>query len=150
MKTLILVFISFLSYNSIFAQDFEQDKKTLRYLKEVEWPKAYREQDTLLLDRILADEFQVIEASGEVSNKKLEIAYIKKNKPTYDSFQYIIQRLEVFKNGVAVISGMGKVKGKNEKGEYETTYLSSNHLIKQKNQWKAISSHVSNVKTIYK
>lgn len=36
----------------------EDDKEALTYLKEVEWPKAYREQDTLLLDRILNDDLK--------------------------------------------------------------------------------------------
>ena len=38
----------------------EKDRETLTYLKEVEWPKAYREQDTVLLDRILNDDFEII------------------------------------------------------------------------------------------
>lgn len=134
-----------------FAQNImsrEADEKALRYLKEVEWPKSYYEQDTLLLDRILADEFQSIDASGEVSNKKLEMNYVKKNKPSYSSFTFKILRLDLFENGTAVVSGTGVIKGKNDKGGYEMTYQSSNIFIKRKNQWKAISSHVSGVKQL--
>ena len=41
------------------------DQRTeLRYLKEVIWPKAYREQDTLLLDKILDESFELIDGSG--------------------------------------------------------------------------------------
>ena len=54
-----------------------EDEKTLRYLKEVEWPKAYREQDVDLLDHILAEEFQMIDASGEWSDKARELEWIK-------------------------------------------------------------------------
>jgi hypothetical protein len=39
----------------------------------VEWPRAYREQDVALLDRILADEFQMIDADGNWSTKAEEI-----------------------------------------------------------------------------
>lgn len=124
------------------------DEQALRYLKEVEWPKAYAEQDTLLLNRILAEEFQSIDASGTISNKRLELDYIRATKPTYSSFNFKILRLELFENGTAVVSGIGLIKGRNVKGDYEMTYHSSNVFIKRKTQWQAISSHVSGVKQI--
>jgi hypothetical protein len=123
------------------------EASVLRYLKEVEWPKAYRDQDTVLLHRILADEFQMIDAAGDVSTKLMEIAYIKKNKPSYTTLRYQITRCDIFENGTAIISGVGTITGKNENGFYETTYHSSNTLIKRRALWQAISSHVSGVKT---
>ena len=53
------------------------DQAALRQIKEVEWPKAYREQDTELLDRLLAEEFQVIDADGAWSSKAAELDYIR-------------------------------------------------------------------------
>lgn len=88
----------------------------------------------------------MIDASGGVSTKKLELDYIKKNKPSYSSFVFTINRLDVFENGTAVVSGTGLIKGKGKEGDYETTYQSSNVFIKRNGLWKAISSHVSGVK----
>ena len=124
------------------------DEEQLRYIKEVLWPKSYREQDTVLLDKILADEFAMIDAQGEWTSKRDELDYIKKNKPSYDSFFFEIKRLDIFENGTAVVSGIGHVKGSNENGPYDMEYHSSNILIKRKEGWKAISSHVSGVKMI--
>jgi hypothetical protein len=121
---------------ALFAQTPEEDKAKLRYFKTVEWPKAYREQDTILLNRLLADEFQMIEASGDVSTKRAEIDYIKKHKPSYTSFVYNIQRLDIFENGTAIVSGTGTILGRDEDGAYETTYASSNVLIKRRGQWR--------------
>lgn len=144
MKSLIVLLISCLTITTALAQS--PDEQALRNLKEVLWPKAYREQDTLLLDRILADEFQMIDAEGNWSTKSGELAYIKVNKPSYESFRYEIKRLEVFENNTAVVAGIGYVEGKNEEGSYLITYHSSNILIKRGSLWKAISSHVSGVK----
>lgn len=144
MKSLIALLISCLTITTALAQS--PDEQALRNLKEVLWPKAYREQDTLLLDRILADEFQMIDAEGNWSTKSGELAYIKVNKPSYESFRYEIKRLEVFENNTAVVAGIGYVEGKNEEGGYLITYHSSNILIKRGSLWKAISSHVSGVK----
>ncbi len=125
----------------------KEDLKTLRYLKEVEWPKSFREHDAKLLDRILAEEFELIDGIGDRSNKKDQMAYLKSNTPFHKYFKFKISRLELFENGTAIISGTGHAKGTNSKGEaYEFTYESSNVLIKRKGIWKAISSHVSGVK----
>src|SRR5690606_41745182 len=75
------------------------DREKLTTLKEVLWPKAYREQDTVLLDQILADEFQMIDAEGNWFNKKDELNYIKKNKPSYQSYKYEINQIDIFQNG---------------------------------------------------
>lgn len=148
----LLAFLLFLNlgYRSFGQKSIlkELDKKALRYLKEVEWPKAYSEQDTLLLKKILADEFQSIDASGTTSTKRLELDYISVNKPTYSSFKFKILRLDLFENGTAVVSGIGLIKGRNGKGAYEMTYHSSNIFIKRKTRWQAINSHVSGVKQV--
>lgn len=143
---LVLTAISYTGFPQITAQ--EHDEKILRHLKEVEWPKAYREQDTLLLDRILADEFKMINSDGEYSTKKDQIIYIKTHKPNYISFKFEIKRLEIFENNTAVVSGTGTIKRRDEKGEYYLIYQSSNILIKRNGFWKAISSHTSGDKTI--
>lgn len=124
----------------------KSDEAVLKYLKEVEWPKAYREQDTKLLDRILADEFQMIDDEGNWSTKKLELEYIKNNKPSYDSFRFEIKRLDIFENGTAVVAGTGHIFGKDKDGEFKVEYQSSNVLIKRNGVWKAIASHVSGIK----
>src|SRR5690606_3375399 len=122
------------------------DREKLTTLKEVWWPKAYREQDTVLLDQILADEFQLIDADGNWSDKKFELDYIRKNKPSYDSFRFEIKRLDIFENGTAVVAGTGHIEGNDENGPYKMIYQSSNVLIKRQGEWKAIASHVSGIK----
>jgi hypothetical protein len=124
-------------------QDRAADEKALRHLKEVEWPKAYREQDTALLDRILADEFQSIDGEGNWSTKAQEMEYIRKNKPSYESFRFEIKRLEIFENGTAVVAGTGHIRGRDAEGPYKVEYQSSNILIKRGGLWKAVASHVS-------
>ena len=126
----------------------ESDVKALRYLKEVEWPKAYREQDTVLLERILADEFQMIGSDGEWSNKTEQLRYISTHKPNYESFKFEINRLEIFENNTAIVSGTGTIRRKDKDGMYDLVYQSSNVLIKRGNLWKAIASHTSGDKLI--
>ncbi|SHG77581.1 nuclear transport factor 2 family protein [Flagellimonas flava] len=119
-----------------------EDEGILRNLKEVQWPKAYREQDTMLLDRILGEDFQMIDAGGTWSNKAKELEYIKVNAMQHDSFYYEIKRMDILDNGTALICGTGHILN----DSVETIYQSSNILIKRDGFWKAVASHVSGIK----
>ena len=152
MKYLIL-FVGIISINNVLVgqNKLDSDEVQLKYLKEVEWPKAYYDQDTILLDRILGDEFKMIDAKGKTYTKKDELKYIKSNKPTYKSFKFEITRLEILENMTAIVSGKGVVENTDKEGnEYIMTYWSSNILIKRGELWKAVSSHVSGINKKYK
>jgi ketosteroid isomerase-like protein len=140
---LVLVFVLAIVGN---VQGADVDQDTLRHLKEVLWPRAYAEQDGKLLDAILADEFQMVDADGHWSSKRDELNYITRQKPTHDSFVFTIKRLEVFENGTAIVAGQGTIEGKDKDGRYVMTYQSSNVFIRRGDQWKAIASHVSGIK----
>ena len=116
--------------------------QTLTYLKEVQWPKAYHEQDTILLDMILGDDFQMIDQAGNWYTKKDELAWIKKQGTSYDSFYYEIKRLDVLENGTAIVCGTGHIYNDTT----ETIYQSSNVLVLRDEKWKAVLSHVSGLK----
>lgn len=124
----------------------DNDEATLREFKTVLWPKAYGEQDTVLLDQLLHDDFQMIDDNGDSYTKVDEMEYISNYGPSYDEFEYEITRLDIFENGTAVISGTGTMKGVEAGEAYITKYKSSNSLVKVDGEWKAISSHVSGVK----
>lgn len=126
-----------------FADGPVDDEASLREIKEVLWPKAYFEQDTELLDRILADEFKMIDGSGTWSTKADEIEWVANNKPSYDSLVFEIQRLEIFDGDTSIVAGTGTVRGSDEDGPYVANYQSTNVLVKQDGRWRAVASHVS-------
>jgi len=132
----------------IAAADTSADQAALRELKEVYWPKAYFAQDTKLLDRILAPEFQMVDGDGNWSTKADVLACVAKNKPAYESLVFTIRRLDIFENGTAIAAGTGTIRGTDKKGPYVAKYESTNVLIKRDGQWRAIASHVSGYKKI--
>ena len=151
-KGLLLTLIGIVGVSALLAaepaRDQETDKARLRELKEVLWPRAYREQDPVLLAQILADEFESIDAGGSVSTKAEELDYVRKNKPSYDSFRFVIRRLQIFENRTAVVSGTGFIETKARDGKKASRmeYQSSNVFIERDGRWQAISSHVSGIK----
>jgi hypothetical protein len=125
-----------------------KDKIELRRMKEDLWPRAYREGDAALLDRILATEFQMVDPDGNWSDKRKELDYVAKHKAKNRSFRFEIRRLEVLENGTAIVAGRGVVIGPESDPEGGYEYQSSNILIKREGRWQAIASHVSGVRPI--
>lgn len=128
--------------------DTPTDEAELRHLKEVLWPQAYFEQDAELLDSILADEFQMVDAAGNWSTKKGQIERVRASKPDYDSLVFTIKRLEVFAEGTAIVAGEGTIRGVEQNRPYVATYQSTNVLVRRDGRWQAVASHVSGVRQV--
>ena len=127
----ILALLCFLVPSMASADDYD----VLRNFKTVLWPQAYRTQDVELLDRLLHDSFEMIDAEGNRSTKQEELEYIRNNQWNPGSFEYRIERLEIYQGSFAVIDGTGVASN--------YSYKSSNFLIKEDGEWRAIASHVS-------
>ncbi len=117
------------------ATSLADDYEVLRNFKTVLWPQAYRTQDVELLDRLLHDSFEMIDGEGIRSTKDEELEYISQKEWTPGSFEYRIERLQIYQGSFAVIAGTGIAEN--------YTYKSSNFLIKENGVWRAIASHVS-------
>lgn len=124
----------------IAAPALADDYETLRHFKTVLWPTAYRTQDTELLDRLLHDTFEMIDGEGNRSTKARELEFIANNRWDPGAFEYQIERLQIYQGRFAVIDGTGVAE--------RYTYKSSNFLIKENGEWRAIASHVSGRKDL--
>ena len=128
---LLLTGVLMLLGSAALANDYE----TLRHFKTVLWPTAYRTQDVELLDSMLHDTFEMIDAEGNRSTKAKELEYIASNRWDPGTFEYRIERLQIYQGRFAVIDGTGVAE--------RYSYKSSNFLVKEDGAWKAIASHVS-------
>lgn len=124
------------------------DDELLRDLKTVQLPKAYDEQDTTLLGKLLHSNYQLVDDQGGTYSKNDEMSYVSQYPSSYDSFDFQIQKLDLFNNGTATIFGIGTMRGTDvEDGSgYTTTFKSTDSFVKEAGRWQAISSHVSGVK----
>jgi hypothetical protein len=138
MRQTVFILLWVASLVAIPAYAAKSDEEVLRYFKTVQWPQAYRTQDVALLDAMLHPSFEMIDAAGKRSTKEKELEYIKNNQWNPQNFVYTIERLEIYEGKFAVIDGTG------ETDTYQ--YKSSNYLIKEDGQWRAIGSHVSGYK----
>lgn len=144
--SLALALCAALALGTAGAADRSADEAALREIKEVLWPRAYFEQDTELLGRLLAPEFQMVDGDGNWTTRADELDWVSRNKPGYESLTFELKRLEVFENGTAIAAGTGTIRGTDKDGPYVAQYQSTNVLIKRDGAWRAIASHVSGYK----
>ena len=78
------------------------DYEVLRNFKTVLWPQAYRTQDVDLLDRLLHDSFGMIDDEGNRSTKKKELEHISNNQWDPGTFEYRIERLQIYQGSFAL------------------------------------------------
>ena len=131
-----------LGANPVTAEVLTADEVDLRRIKTEDWPRFYREQDVAGLEQLLHPSFEMIDASGARSTRAEELAYVAANKPTYRSFRFEIERLDIYPQGLAIVDGSGHVEQDTCEG---FSYRSSNVLLKDDGRWRAVASHVSGV-----
>lgn len=129
----------------VYAEEPRNDAEQLRHIKEVLWPKAYKEQNVALLDSILDSSFQLITSEGARSSKADELAALPDFLWPHTTFSYDIHRLDIYSEQFAIVAGEGRATGENGKGEYCFKYQSSNVLHKKGANWQGVLSHVSGV-----
>ena len=122
------------------ARSEADDEAVLRHFKTVLWPQAYRTGDVELLDRMLHDSFQMIDADGNRSTKADELDFVANNEWDPGSFEYRIERLQLYRGAFAIVDGTGVTAS--------YSYKSSNVLIKENGLWRAVASHVSGFKVL--
>jgi hypothetical protein len=143
---LLIAFGLCLSVGATAQPDASEDELLLKKFKLEDWPRAYREQDTELLGRMLASSFQIIDGSGTWFSKEQELAWLAKNKWANDGFVYEIKRLDIYGGDTAIVAGEGRVTFKTGQRPRVAIYQSSNVLVKENGEWRAVSSHVSGEK----
>ena len=143
MKYKILTLLLLLSYFDICSADQHlADREVLTNIKTSIWPNAYKHADVKQLDKLLHSTFKLVDAKGNVANKSQELAFLADYKWPHENFTYTITSMEIT-GETAVVIGTGKASGKGAESAYCFTYTSSNVLIKQGANWRAVLSHVS-------
>jgi len=84
---------------------------------------------------LLHDSFQMIDDQGNRSTRRQELARAADSAWDPGTFEYRIERLDIYDGRWAIIDGSGIAE--------TYRYKSSNILIKEDGRWQAVASHVS-------
>jgi ketosteroid isomerase-like protein len=109
---------------------------------EMAWSDALHRRDPVALDKLLADEYQGIDASGGTFNKEQDIASSKSGDYMLQSYKFSELKVRVY-GEVATVTGINVIaaayKGRNVGGRYRF----SDVFVKRDGRWQCVVSHSS-------
>jgi hypothetical protein len=123
----------------------ERDQKDILEL-ESQWTQAIQSGDTATLDRLLAPEYTMVDASGKTSNKAQEIAMYQRGDLKFDSISASGQTVTIYIGG-ATVTGTTVIKGKHKKDDISGEYRFVDILERRKSGWQAVYSQITKVET---
>ncbi len=148
MKNLYLITLSLCILSCTTSPNQIVDANDLEKLTDIQknqLVKAYLEQDSVLLDKLLHEDYQLIDDNGDRYTKGDELTYVSNYPPSYSSQEFEILEIDIIDNGSAVVIAKATLKGMDGEDAYITTYTISTSYVKIDGLWSAINSHVSGV-----
>lgn len=148
--TAFLVFAAAAGLCALQAADYkgahaERDEKDVLQL-EAQWTKAIQSKDTAALERLLASDYTMVDASGKTLTKGQEIANYRNGALKLDSFATSGQKVIIYIGG-AVVTGTATIKGKHGKEDISGEYRFVDVLERRKSGWEAVYSQLTKVET---
>jgi hypothetical protein len=123
----------------------ERDQKDILDL-ESQWTQAIKSGDTAVLDRLLAPEYTMVDASGKTLNKAQEIATYQRGDVKFDSISTSGQTVAIYIGG-ATVTGTASIKGKHKKEDISGEYRFIDILERRKSGWQAVYSQITKVES---
>lgn len=114
------------------------DLKQMFTKLENEWAKADNSKDTKVLDRILADDWTYLGATG-VATKAQHMADLKSGGGGLEFETLADIKVRVF-GDTAVVTGSAEQKSSNKENDTSGHYLWTDVFVKRHGRWQAVNS----------
>jgi len=114
------------------------DLKQMFTKLENEWAKADNSKDTKVLDRILADDWTYLGATG-VATKAQHLADLKSGGGGLEFETLADIKVRVF-GDTAVVTGSAEQKSSNKENDTSGHYLWTDVFVKRNGRWQAVNS----------
>lgn len=105
---------------------------------------AYTKADTAFFDRVLADEWTIIDPMGEVSNKERQIRELKDGTFVVKSMDNKELKVRIY-GDAAVVTGCSEVKAKYKGNDFSSTDRWTDVYVKRDGKWRCVSTQVTGI-----
>jgi hypothetical protein len=108
---------------------------------ENDWGESYIKHDPSFAERITTDDFTFVGSDGSIVEKSNYLIGIKGNT-VFKQFQIDSMKIRIYGN-TAVVIGLARIIAKSGQSEVSGRYAFTDVFVKQTDQWKAVSGHVT-------
>lgn len=116
-------------------------QEQLKKLEE-EWATAFIKRDAAALDRILADDYYIIDPNGSVGNKVQTIEDITSGATVFESIKYDNLNVRVY-GSFAIVTGGEAVTVRSDDQSQTATFRFTDVFALRLGRWQAISSQMT-------
>jgi peptidylprolyl isomerase len=116
-------------------------QEQLKKLEE-EWAGAFINRDAAALDRILADDYTIIDPNGSVGDKAQTIKDITSGEFAFESIKYDNLKVRVY-GAFAIVTGGEVVKMRSGEQTNTEAYRFTDVFALRRGRWQAISSQLT-------
>ena len=111
-----------------------------------EWLTAYDRNDAKAIQRIFAENAQMIHSDGRVTVKSDELTNVKAAAPPELKANWRAEQIEVrFYGKTAISSGLAIQEGQYANQQFARKYRYTNVYVRRKKQWQLVSAQYSRV-----
>jgi ketosteroid isomerase-like protein len=111
---------------------------------ESDWVAAVKAKDTAKLGEILADSWVGLGWDGKITDKATNLAELKAQGNSLDSFEMGPMRVRLFGN-TAIVTGSDTEKSSEAGKDTSGKYIWTDVFVKQNGKWRAVSSQSTKV-----
>ena len=123
------------------ADQMSQDERHLRQIDR-EWNEAYPNRNIEALNRIIADDWKCIDATGRVISKQQLLERVSANPNPFASHAFDEFDLRIF-GDAAIVMGRLSGKGRNDAGDFSRVQRYTRVYVRRAGGWQAIATQVT-------
>ena len=121
------------------------DEATLHSLMHA-WTKALVQRDTAALYRIIAPDYLVTPADGNLLTRDEDLAWVKSGQVVFDSASTDSLRIRVF-GTTGIVTGIGAFYGHFGERPFSARERFTEVFLKRDGRWQVVASHSSTFRT---
>jgi ketosteroid isomerase-like protein len=109
---------------------------------ENEFARSVASNDVDALDRILADEWIIIDPDGSIIDKARFLGVIKSGVLSHESMESTLLRVRLYVN-TAVVTGLTTTKGKFMGQDFASCERATDIFVKQTDRWQCVLTQLT-------
>lgn len=112
--------------------------------REIGWERALGRNDTAWLDEVMADDWRMISAEGQVITKARALSALRSGVLRYDAVTFHDVEVRVYA-GVAVVMGRSREQGRLREKPFDERYIFTDAFIPCDGAWRSVLTHLTHI-----
>jgi ketosteroid isomerase-like protein len=120
------------------------DLRSYVFQREAEWERALSMNDAAGLDEVMADDWRMISAEGQVITKAQALSALRSGVLRYDSVTFEEVEVRAYP-GAAIVMGRSRERGNLRGASFDENYIFTDVFLPHGGAWRSVLTHTTHV-----